>query len=301
MKRYYISGLFFLLCLLARAVGARDSGDTAVFRLGIWADVQYADSPSKGMRDFRKSMAKLLECVEALNEKEVDLMINLGDLTDCSPIDVDTLLLVLNRSCKKVYHVLGNHDFMKIKDVYPLLKKLEMLDLYYVVELKEWKLVFLDTNDIAKYSLFRGGNREEEYYAMIEAIREENRKNEYSWNGGVGKHQMEWLKIELKKSMQKGQKVLVFGHHPIYPSSPNNCLNDNELLQVLSLHSCVKAYISGHHHSGHYGCYKGMHCITIEGMVESGDKNAFIVLSAFPDELILKGFGNASSYFLHLR
>ena len=57
----------------------------------------------------------------------------------------------------------------------------------------------------------------------------------------------------------------------------------------------VKAVISGHHHPGNFADYKGIPMITLEGMIETIDQNAYGVLELYPRRIEIKGQGRMTS------
>ena len=99
---------------------------------------------------------------------------------------------------------------------------------------------------------------------------------------------------------KKGLSVLIFSHHPLYPQSDFSALNGNEIVDTLSKYSCIKAAFSGHHHAGAFGYYKNIPLITLEGMVETENQNAYAIVEISQDHLLVKGQGRASSYSFKL-
>ena len=59
---------------------------------------------------------------------------------------------------------------------------------------------------------------------------------------------------------------------------------------MLSEYPCVRAFLAGHHHTGGYGVYRGVHHLTFRGMVE-GPENKFAIVEVYPDKLVVRGFG----------
>ncbi len=56
-----------------------------------------------------------------------------------------------------------------------------------------------------------------------------------SWNGGVGRKQLDWLRSELLSAEAAGEKVISAGHHPIGEGSARRthmAWNWRELQQV---------------------------------------------------------------------
>ena len=57
---------------------------------------------------------------------------------------------------------------------------------------------------------------------------------------------------------------------------------------------------AGHHHAGAFGYYKNIPLITLEGMVETENQNAYAIVEISQDHLLVKGQGRASSYSFKL-
>ena len=130
---------------------------------------------------------------------------------------------------------------------------------------------------------------------MEKIIALEKRNNGQTYNGGVSSKQLQWLDTQLREARDKGEQVLVFSHHPLYPPIGLTALNDKEILNILSSYPCVKAVISGHHHAGAYGEYRGISCITLEGMIETEKTTAYAVVKVTPEAISIKGQGRAKS------
>ena len=62
-----------------------------------------------------------------------------------------------------------------------------------------------------------------------------------------------------------------------------------EILDVINRYNCVKAIFSGHHHSGAFGYFDHIPCNTVEGMIETPDKNSFGIVRIYKDRIELEG------------
>ena len=51
----------------------------------------------------------------------------------------------------------------------------------------------------------------------------------------------------------------------------------------------------GHDHAGGYARSGGVHYVTVPGMVEAPEKNAFAVVDVYDDRLDVRGFGSVPS------
>lgn len=278
--------------------------DNKMIRIGLIADTQYCDCETKGSRFYRDALPKLDRAVSDLNKSDVQFTVHLGDLVDRdTPISLEPILNSLSRLDQKVCITPGNHDYNGITDNDVLYKQLEMPASYYSFTHKGWRFIMLNTNEVSSYANIGGTPFEAELNAMMKAIQENGRKNGASYNGGISKAQLQWLKQELDAAQQKDEKVMVFSHHPLYVSaSPGlTALNDQEIVDLLTIYPCVKAGISGHHHPGDFATYKGIHFITTEGMVETENENAYGILELTDDQIILKGIERTKSYTLNFR
>lgn len=296
-SRYLTAPL--LLCLTAG--GAYSQEGSPLIRIGVIADIQYGDLEAAGTRYYRNSLGKLEAAVADLNSEKVDFTVNLGDLTDRNPGDLAPVLDRLKALDRKVYNTTGNHDYVGISDNGLLYKQLDMPGGYYSFTYGKWRFIMLNTNEIASYSNLAGTGKESELAAMLGDIKAGGRNNDKSWNGGVGAKQMKWLTGLLEKARRKGENVLVVTHHPLFPAEEFTALNNLQILEVLSSFSCVKGVISGHHHTGAFGTYEGVPCITTEGMVETEKSNAYGILEIYKDRLVLRGKGRTQSYDIQFR
>lgn len=294
-----------LLLLVAAAVlsaGVSARGSEPVVRFGLIADIQYADADTSGSRYYRNSLAKLDECVETLNREGVAFTINLGDAIDRDPADLDTVLERLRRLKRKVFNTTGNHDYSGAgaktggeaeAETGALYKKLGMPSEYYSFKKKGWVFILLNTNEVSEYS--GAPAAKEELSAMYGAVRAHGGRQAASYNGGIGRKQLQWLRSELAKAERKGKKVLVFSHHPLWPDSGVAALNNLEILDALDDYPCVKAVFCGHHHAGGFAYRGDIPVVTVEGMVETERENAFGVVELYDDRITVRGTGRMNS------
>ena len=102
---------------LAQAAKRNLSTQNPAVRVGLIADVHYADKKSAGTRHYRDSIDKMRRAVATLNDSGVDIAIELGDLIDAGGGTVEAEVAYLKRieaefaKLKKVdrHYVLGNH------------------------------------------------------------------------------------------------------------------------------------------------------------------------------------------------
>jgi len=293
-----IWSIFLLLTLISVVHGQKQQ---AVIRFGIIADPQYADTDPEGTRFYRNSLDKLKTAVTDFNQQQVPFLINLGDVTDRNPRDLDTVLSVINQFSGKVYTIPGNHDYKNITDNGVLYKKLGMPAPYYSFKKGNWRFIMLNTNEIAAYSNVKNTDNERELREMMTNIKVAGRKNGYDYNGGISQKQLVWLKKELEKADRKNDNVLIFSHHPLGCAPGLTALNDQEIMSVITPFKCVKGVIAGHHHPGAFCEIGTIPCIVLQGMVETKDQNSYGVIELYPDKFVLKGQGRMLSKTINFK
>ena len=167
---------------------------------------------------------------------------------------------------------------------------------YYAFEVKGWRFVVLDGNDIS-FHAYPGGS--EKYQEAAEYYKQ-NKVKSPKWNGAVGARQLSWLKTVLEKASREGENVVIYCHFPIYPKNVHNLWNAEEILAVLEAYSCVKAYINGHNHNGNYGIKEGIHYLTLKGMVDT-DQTSYAVINVYEDRLKVIGYGREENRIMIIR
>ncbi len=264
-------------------------------KIGVFADCQYCDCEPAGTRFYRNSLKKLDICINQFNsDKKLAFVVGLGDLIDRDFSSFDSVNLILEKSKKEVYHVIGNHDLSVEKSQFENVpEKLNLHKTWYSVSKKEWRFIFLNGNEIT----FHSNNQKilKEAEKISTKIKNEGKPNYYEWNGGIGSAQMEWLDGELQNAIDKKQKVAVFCHYPLLPFEAHSLWNSEEVLAVLSNFSCVKLYLNGHNHAGNYVFQNGIHFVNLKGMVETEDENAFSIISFSDENIEIEGFGREAS------
>lgn len=266
------------VCLgLSGAVWAADNaaapaGGTAP-RIGILADVQYGDKPTRGARNYRKSIDRLADCVRAMNASKPDLVMHLGDIIDGyadsrarSLVDLDAVLTAFKKLRAPVYHVIGNHCLTAGRE--KLLQRLGLKRAYYdFTHPKDagWRLVVLDGND-AGY-------------------------------GVLGPKQLAWFGQTLRRAGAAGEKVIVANHFALLKAAAKHhrMKTPAPVLKVLDASPCVAAYITGHDHAGGFAVRRGVHHVTFKGMVEAPKHNAFAIMNLHTDHLGVVGYGKEPS------
>lgn len=286
---------FFTTLVLMMVLTARGQQSKPILRVGLIADIQYADAETRGSRYYRNSLDKLRACVKELNSQNVQFSLNLGDIIDRNAKDLDSVLPILKGLKNPVYNTTGNHDYHGVTENNSLYGKLGMPAPYYSFKRNGWLFIMLNTNEVALYANVAGTWKEKELKTMIDSIKAVKGLNAEEYNGGISSKQLKWLDSLLAKAEGRHEKVMIFSHHPLDFSRGFTALNSGEILNVIAKYSCVKALFAGHHHSGDFGYHAAIPCITLEGMIETSDKNAYGVLEVYADKLILTGYGRTTS------
>lgn len=287
----HILALFFLFISLQSAA---QTAAPAV-RFGVIADIQYADQPDRGTRYYRRSLQKMDSCVADLNNEQLAFSAVFGDLVDQGPKDLGPVMAQLKRLKAGFRNVLGNHDFVGVSDRDALFRQFEMPAPYYAFEKGGWMFIVLNTNEVSGYGANEGAPVRKEWEAQIDGLKKAGRKNMQPWNGGVSRRQLSWLEQQLAKAKKKKENVLVFTHHPLFPESGYETLNNRAVLAILEKFPNVKGILSGHHHTGGFAYYNRIPAVTLEGMIETPDQNAYGVVELYPDKIVLTGRGRMSS------
>lgn len=266
------------------------------FSIGIIADCQYRNIEGEGIRKYSKSKEKLKRCVSHFNTLDLAYTIHLGDFIDSDWESFDVVGPIYNTLLAPRYHVLGNHDFSvpdeKKDEVHT---KMGMSSTYYDFEVKGWRFIVLNGNDIS----FHAHPTDSHKYNFATNYYEQNKISSPKWNGAIGKDQMDWLNNILAKASKKDEKVILYCHFPVYPENIHNLWNADEVIAILERYPVVKAYINGHNHEGNYGVKNGIHYLTFKGMVDT-DETSYGVVKIYTDRLEVKGYGREGNKTLKI-
>ncbi|MBN2021566.1 MAG: metallophosphoesterase [Pirellulales bacterium] len=258
-----------------------------LFTFGLVADVQYGDKPDGPPRFYRSSLDRLRECVAEFNRRKVDFTVQLGDIIDGhagdenAPLepgqtksleDLDRVLAEFAPLDRKLYHVVGNHCLNAGREA--LQKKLGLERAFYDFApegVQGWRLVVLDGND-AGY-------------------------------GVLGKEQIQWLEDALAKARDRRERVILLNHFALFKESAarHRMKSPKPVDRIIDRAGCVVAYFAGHDHAGGYAEVRGVHHVTLQGMVETPGGNAYAVVEVFPDRIEIRGFGKVPSRSLTIR
>ena len=173
-------------CVLATLPAAADPGtapatEPTTLSVGLLADVQYCDCDTVRTRHYRDSLDKLTAATDDLDQRGVDLTIQLGDVIDRYPESFDAILPVYAQLDGPRHHVLGNHDFPLSSPA--VVKRLRMPNEFYDILLPGWRFVVLDTNDISLYANERGSRHHQRARRMLADLKDAGTPNAKVFNG----------------------------------------------------------------------------------------------------------------------
>lgn len=289
-----------LLHPLAPQTAQAANEEKPLFSVGLIADAQYTDAEPGGIRYYRNSIAKLATAVKDINADQVDFSIHLGDLIDREFSSFDDILEPLRELKNPVYQILGNHDFAVSEDKKPeVAGKIGIKETYYAFSKSGFRFIFLDGTELSTFAHPEGSPIHQEATAMLTEFQAKKRKNAQDWNSAIGPKQVAWLKKQLAQTAKADEKAIVSCHYPILPDNVHNLWNDQEMLTLMGQHSnTVIAWLNGHNHAGNYEQHNGVHYVTVQGMVDTADTNAYATLDVLPNALRIRGHGRVPSRLL---
>ncbi|CAG9464848.1 unnamed protein product [Pedinophyceae sp. YPF-701] len=296
-------------------------------KFGLMSDVQYADKDDKGVGEggrvqyFRSALPKLRDAVSFFNQRKSELkfVAHLGDIIDGHYIyppgtplvaesrkDLESTASVMDTLEVERVLVIGNHCLQVPRK--EMMQRLGIEKTYFATSLAPgWRLLVLDTTEVNVAPM----EVEREPSALDAEARawwddEANKDKEWRqiWNSTVGSEQREWIAGELQAAERAGERVIVFGHHPVGwgAASLLHFAWDRERLEELFLSSkAFVAYFNGHDHAGGYAERDGRHFVTLEAILEAPEgSNAYGVVSVHEDKIVVEGHGELSSRVLHV-
>jgi len=257
-------------------------------RFGIVSDSHYADVDDLDMRYYRQSLDKMTECIELMNRKNLDFIIELGDLKDQDTpgIEEKTIgyLLAIEKVFQKfngaTYHVMGNHDMDSLSKEQFLANvkntKISRNRKYYSYDINGLHFIVLDSNYLEDGGDYDHGN--------------------FVWtNTNIPEEELAWLKKDLAGA--RGA-VIVFNHQLLDGTGDHYVDNAGDVRKILEDSGKVLAVFQGHNHEGGYSLIEGIHYYTLKAMVEGSgqENNAYAVVDVYPDNNIaVKGYRKAVS------
>ncbi|MHC4641592.1 MAG: metallophosphoesterase [Planctomycetota bacterium] len=247
-----------------------------ITRFGIVTDSHYADADTVGSRYYRHSLDKLTECVELMNTKKVDFLVELGDFKDQNNPAVEQKTITYLRAIETVfkkfngptYHVLGNHDIDSISKEQFLTNventNIDLSKSYYSFDLKGVHFVVLDANYKSDDTSYNHGN--------------------FNWtDANIPTAELNWFKYDLAAARQP---VIVFIHQLLDGTGSVYVNNAADIREILEQSGKVTAVFQGHHHEGSYSYIEGIHYYTLKAMVEGPgeENNSYAIVEILPDQ-----------------
>jgi len=263
------------------------------FEVGIVSDCQYCNCDSNNLRHYKESPNRLATAVDTMNQKQLSYTIHLGDFIDRDFSSFDTVAPIWNSLTSKSYHVLGNHDFQVADSLKG--KVFEKMNLnedrrYYSFITENWRFIVLDGNDLS----FHGSLTEpkkKEADTLFRRLVKDSLPYAKTWNGGLSKAQLHWVKKELELAMEKSQNVGFYCHFPIFPLAGDNLWNRDDFIKLIDEYDCVKLFFNGHNHKGAYDLVDGIHFLTFKAMVNTNDETSFATVKFKNDSVLVTGYG----------
>ncbi len=282
-RRDFLKSSLAAAFLAGHAATASDSAPKLSF--GIVTDSHYADIDTRGTRHYRESLAKMRECVDLMNDKQVDFVVELGDFKNGAETDNIEHLRAIESVYATFdgprYHALGNHDMDSIS-----------------------KAAFkqnVENTGIPRERTYYSFDRNGVHFAVLDANfrsdGEDYDSGNFEWtDANVPEAQLEWLAGDLK---QAAKPSIIFLHQLLDRDSGSHYVrNAKDVREVLNKNGNVIAVFQGHNHAGHYAQVEGIHYYTLKAMVEgSGEENnSYAIVEVLPEaSLTVTGYRKASS------
>jgi predicted phosphodiesterase len=259
-------------------MGVRPKAGRSSASFGIFTDTHYADTDTVGSRFYRDSLDKLNECIELMNARRVDFLIEIGDFKDQDNPAVEQRTISYLQAVEKIfqqfkdptYHVVGNHDVDSISKT-QFLTRVKNTGIgpdqsYYSFDFNGLHFVVLDANYRADGVEYNRGN--------------------FDWSDtNIPPAELDWLKHDLKTT---NGPAIVFVHQLLDGTGPVYVNNAEEVQQVLEQSGNVLCVFQGHHHPGSYSYIRKTHYYTLKAMVEGPgpDNNSYAIVDVGADHSI---------------
>jgi predicted MPP superfamily phosphohydrolase len=296
-RREFVVATVTLLGGIPFSLFKSTKGDFKPIRFGIVTDIHYADrpNPDSSTRYYKESLGKLSECIDLMNQQQVDFLIELGDFKDqgASPKEKETLVFLstvekeFRRFNGPRYHVLGNHDHDSIS-------KQQFLDNisnegfikasgYYSFDRNSFHFIILDANYTSQGRVYDHGK--------------------FDWTDAhIPEDQLEWLKNDLHTNKIP---AVIFLHHRLDtpPVDKLYCPNNADIVRkMLEDAGNVVIVFQGHYHEGGLSRLNNIHYYTLKALIEgSGPENNNYAIVEIDKDLIvhIKGYRKTESLDLH--
>lgn len=276
----------------ARAQGA------PLFSFGIFSDPQYAPVPPRGTRFYANTLWKLQTAIQEANNQQLAFVTTLGDIIDRHWQSYEHILPLYDRLKHDHFFVLGNHDYEVGADyLHAVHRTVGLKRAYYDFKGAgtNYRFVVVDGNEVSLFANAANSTMHKLARERLTKLENEKAINAKTWNGTLSEEQFVWLKQTLDKAQAAGEKVVIFGHYPVYPVDQHNIWDDARFVDLVTGYPNFVAYFNGHNHAGNYGEVKGKHFVNVRGMVETAAETAWSTIEVHADRLELKGVGKQES------
>jgi predicted phosphodiesterase len=263
-------------------------------RFGLVTDPHYADRAPANNRYYSESLAKVSECIDLMNEQQVDFLVELGDLKDqgTEPNEAETLRYLntieqeMRRFRGPLFHVLGNHDHDSISKE-QFLKSVSNDGFteatnFYSFDKGPFHFVVLDANYTSADQPYDHGN--------------------FDWTDvHIPGKQLKWLRKDLKRN---ARPTIIFVHHQLdsiaFPSEHRVHCPDNAdvVREILEKSGNVLAVFQGHYHRGSMNRINNIYYYTLKAVVEGSgaENNNYAIVEIGEDKVMrIKGFRKTQS------
>lgn len=271
------------------------NAQSPILRIGLLADIQYCDCETAGTRHYRLSLDKTTEAVKVLLDEKVDYTVLLGDLIDR---DISSSRPVWDRLGPLepgLVMVPGNHDFALGAGKEADCARKELRNCCPEVRNRgNVRMLFLNgmMNSIGAWP--EGSRKQARGLAQLNAMKAAGAPNAQEWNGGLGNHQLKWIRKQVIRANRNNQSLILFCHLPALPGDVHSLWDTPQLLKILGMSQKTVLYLCGHKHSGGDDQVGNCRIINLKGMVE-GTGTAYGLLEVFQDRWTVKGFGSQGS------
>lgn len=288
-QKFLKAGCGAALLLATGISSACKKSNRKALRVGLVSDTHYADRDPAGIRFYRESMAKFQECVNRMNEEQVDFMVHVGDFKDEDPEPTEARTLNFLRDLESTYaqfngpryHVLGNHDLDSIS-------KKQFLD-------------NVENSEVDPSASYYSFDKQDFHFIILDATFRQDGvsydKGNFSWKDSIiPQNQLDWLKADLKST---NKPTIVFVHQLLDSEQTveHQVKNAAAVREILEESNKVLAVFHGHQHDGGYHQIKGIHYYTLKAVVDhSGpENNSYAILEIQANgDLMVNGYRRES-------
>jgi len=289
-----ISRRSFLLGVGAAAgvVFADGFAERPLVRFGVFTDAHYKEGSASNGLAFGGVQGRVRTCVNVMNARRPDFMIELGDFKDTNERGaagrnaalgfLETIEAEYARFDGPRYHAIGNHDtdsLTKDEVLGVFLSAATAGRAHYAFDVNGVRLIVLDTNYM--------GEAESDSYSVL------------NWANAMttpylSALQLDWLDAQLASA---AGPCIVFSHHRLDSAGGvNKIVNHEKVGRIFRRRGNVKAVFCGHDHAGATLLENGVyhHCCRSLGQDASDNPNRFFEVSYYPSGAIsVLGFTTA--------